>query len=444
MRSLTQADLVRALAESARTEEDQAGKFLAAAIKAVQDALAAGNAVQFADLGSLQSGQGGSVALDSLAGAVAGDAGVSEDDARNQLSGLLSTLKGHLLRCREVKIDGLGTFAVDKEKAKIVKDPKRGHKLISAPKKAFRYAADPAVGSASFQVSDDLRNQIETARASTILLVVPERDFFTSTLEYYFKRAGWEVMSAVSVDEARQKMDSEGTFLVILDSTVNKYQTLCRELKCSRETSHIPLIIIFPKGTNLDKPTELMVCGDEHIVQPFEIRKLLNIADSELVRSAEEEAIFEQQVLFQFPTEDVWIEAANELGHNLFEASGLREEDQVALSAAFREGIGNAAQHGNKYRRDKKIEILYLLDREKITAMVKDTGNGFDHQRYVKKGKAGDALTAARERHKEGKLGGLGIMLMLKCVDRLEYNDKGNSLTLTKYLDPQSKPADEA
>jgi len=31
-------------------------------------------------------------------------------------------------------------------------------------------------------------------------------------------------------------------------------------------------------------------------------------------------------------------------------------------------------------------------------------------------------------------LGGLGIMLMLKCVDKLEYNDKGNVITLTKFL----------
>ncbi len=436
MRSLTRADLVRTLSES---DEEKAGKFLAGMATAVQDSLGASKAVQFGDLGTLSTGGGESVMLDSLSGAIAAGAGMPEDEARDMVRSFLSTLKGQLLRAGELQLEGVGTFSVAKDKAKIIKDPKRGHKLISAPKKAFKFTGAANLAGASLTVTDDLRNQIEASRASTILLVVPERDFFTRTLEYYFKRAGWELATAISVDEARQKMDAEGTFLVILDSTVPKFQSLCRELKGNRDTSHIPLIIIFPKGMNLDRPTELMVCGDEHIVQPFEIRKLLNIADSELVRSAEEEAIFEQQVLFQFPTEDVWIEAANELGHQLFETSGLREEDQVALSAAFREGIGNAAQHGNKYRRDKKIEILYLLDREKITAMVKDMGNGFDHQRYVKKGKAGDALTAARERHKEGKLGGLGIMLMLKCVDRLEYNDKGNSLTATKFLLPQAK-----
>lgn len=442
MRALTQADLIRQLAESARTEEEQAGKILGAFTKAVQDALAAGNAVQLGDLGRLRTGDGEAVGTDSFAGAVAAAAGCSEEDARNAISGTMSHMKSELLRAREIQLDGIGVFSVVKEKAKIQKDPKRGHQLLSHPTKQFKYVAPATLSGATFDVNSDLRTQIETSHASTILLVVPEKDFFIGTMEFYFKRSGWGVQTVTSIDEAKQRIANEGTFLVVLDATVPKYQSLARELKCNRNSNSVPLIVVFPKGTNLDRPAEVMVCGDEHIVQPFEVRKLLNICDSELVRAAEEEAIFDQQVLFQFPTEDVWIESANELGHNLFEGSGLREEDQVAMSAAFREAIGNSAQHGNKYRRDKKIEILYLLDREKITAMVKDTGNGFDHQKYVKKGKAGDALTAARDRHKEGKLGGLGIMLMLKCVDRLEYNDKGNSVTLTKYLDPASKPQD--
>ncbi|MDQ7781029.1 MAG: ATP-binding protein, partial [Planctomycetota bacterium] len=134
-------------------------------------------------------------------------------------------------------------------------------------------------------------------------------------------------------------------------------------------------------------------------------------------------------------------ERANEFAHKLFEVSGLKEEDVVAMAAAIREAIGNACQHGNRYRRDKKVECLYLLDKEKVTVMVKDQGQGFDHQKYVKRGMSGNSLHAARERHKEGKLGGLGIMLMLKCTDKLEYNDIGNSITLTKYVRKQEQPA---
>jgi anti-sigma regulatory factor (Ser/Thr protein kinase) len=78
--------------------------------------------------------------------------------------------------------------------------------------------------------------------------------------------------------------------------------------------------------------------------------------------------------------------------------------------------------------------VQYLLDPEKITTVVKDQGGGFNHEQYVKSGSTRDAISAARERHAQGRMGGLGIMLMLRCCDRLEYNQNGNQLTLTKFL----------
>ena len=43
------------------------------------------------------------------------------------------------------------------------------------------------------------------------------------------------------------------------------------------------------------------------------------------------------------------------------------------------------------------------------------------------------AVDAARSRIDQGRVGGLGIKLMLRCTDRLEYNDVGNMITLTKF-----------
>jgi anti-sigma regulatory factor (Ser/Thr protein kinase) len=113
--------------------------------------------------------------------------------------------------------------------------------------------------------------------------------------------------------------------------------------------------------------------------------------------------------------------------------SGLVEEEQVSLGAAFRETLANAAQHGNKHRRDKLLEVLYLLDKEKIIITITDSGFGFDWQKYVNINKGGNAIGRARQSQKEGRLGGLGIMLIMRCVDKLEYNDTGNVATLTKY-----------
>ena len=159
------------------------------------------------------------------------------------------------------------------------------------------------------------------------------------------------------------------------------------------------------------------------------------LAESELARSSEEEVIFEQQVNFQFGSTEENSDKALEVANQLFKASKLNSDGQTALSAAFREAVGNASAHGNGSDPEKLVKVLYLLDREKITVVVQDDGPGFKHKDFLGTVSDGsDAVDAARRRRDQGGVGGLGIMLMLKCTDRLEYNDIGNMLTLTKYL----------
>ena len=54
-----------------------------------------------------------------------------------------------------------------------------------------------------------------------------------------------------------------------------------------------------------------------------------------------------------------------------------------------------------------------------------------------------DAVDAARARYKEGGTGGLGILMMLRCVDAVEYNETGNELTLTKYRTDDARAANQ-
>ncbi|KAF0246690.1 MAG: response regulator [Planctomycetota bacterium] len=437
MPTATIDDLSRAVAPVLKVDEDRAKAVCSAVFGACGDAIKSGKGVEFRDFIRVGFGEGSGYATEAeIQSQVAARVGVPPDNAGAMLHGVLQAVQKLVLAEKDVVADSFGTFRVRKERAKITKDPKHGHKMLAGAKRFFAFDPGPVFAgrTPTVMVAEGWAKAVQTQRIATVLAVVPEKDFFVDCIIYYFNKAGWKTNVATNVDDAEKLMNEGGVYLTIIDSGVKDFQRLAENAKTNRATAHVPLVIAFPANSNLDSPKQFMICGDAHVVQPFEVKKLFNICDDELIRSSEEEVIFEQQVLFQFPTEDGAIEKANEFGRVLFEVSGLAEEDQVAVAAAFREGIGNAAQHGNKYRRDKKVEILYLLDKEKITCMVKDQGQGFDHEKYVKKGKAGDALNAARERHKEGKLGGLGIMLMLKCCDRLEYNDVGNAVTLTKFL----------
>ncbi|MBI2900777.1 MAG: ATP-binding protein [Planctomycetes bacterium] len=355
---------------------------------------------------------------------------------RAMVDAILEAAKNQLLEGKKVVIEDLGTLEVRRERPEIEKQPK-GHRLIKPAVSALHFAPARTISTAGrilFSAADDFRKKVESVRTSSIMLVVPERDFFAKTLEYYFENAGWDIEVFTKVVDALVKIETGKAYLVILDALFEDHQKFCYALKVRRETNSVPLILLHPSEASFRVPAEVAISGDENLTQPFEFRQLLDQADAEIVRTAEEELIFEQQVNLRLPTTETAVEGVIDMAHKLLETSGLNEEGQVAVSAAFREAVVNAAQHGNKYRKEKTIEIQYLLDAEKITLVIRDQGPGFNHEQFVKSGSTRDAISAARERHQQGRMGGLGIMLMLRCCDRLEYNPQGNQLTLTKHL----------
>ncbi|RMG17668.1 MAG: hypothetical protein D6731_03645 [Planctomycetota bacterium] len=339
------------------------------------------------------------------------------------IEALVETMKEELLKGKQVVLKDFAAIKVVEKKAQIVKDPETGHQYIS-----------PAENVVSFVPIDSFQRAIESAKLSSIVLAVPEDDPFARVIEFHFSRVGWNVHIVNSEAECVDLQQKAGAHLTIVDYALPESQSLIQRVKTSKESSMVPLIVLYPEDKDPEKCSDFMVLGDEHLVEPFEVYTLLMLAESELARSSEEEVIFDQQVNFQFGTTEENLERANELGNELFKASGLDNEGQVALSAAFREALGNAAAHGNKDNDTKLIKVLYLLDKEKITIVVQDEGEGFDHDAYTLRAETKSAVDAARSRHEQGRQGGLGIKLMLRCTDRLEYNDVGNMITLTKYL----------
>jgi len=67
--------------------------------------------------------------------------------------------------------------------------------------------------------------------------------------------------------------------------------------------------------------------------------------------------------------------------------------------------------------------------------IVEDQGKGFDFEYYLSRIDSREAFEKARRRILEGgQRGGLGILLMHKCCNRLEYSGAGNIVRLEKNL----------
>jgi anti-sigma regulatory factor (Ser/Thr protein kinase) len=65
---------------------------------------------------------------------------------------------------------------------------------------------------------------------------------------------------------------------------------------------------------------------------------------------------------------------------------------------------------------------------------VEDEGEGFDFKPHLLKVKQLSPGEQAKIRKDEGGKGGLGITLMARCTDTLEYLGKGNVVRMVKKL----------
>lgn len=115
------------------------------------------------------------------------------------------------------------------------------------------------------------------------------------------------------------------------------------------------------------------------------------------------------------------------IGNGVFTA---RDAQMVAL--AIDEAIANVMEHAYSeagiQEREQLITLLLDLDDARLVVTIRDAGKQFDPT--VK------ADVDVREQVKQGKKGGLGIFLMRKIMDEVNYSYKRglhNELQLVKY-----------
>lgn len=136
------------------------------------------------------------------------------------------------------------------------------------------------------------------------------------------------------------------------------------------------------------------------------------------------------------PSDPDMVDLAYSISHAYLDRVELVEDDNVNMLTALYEAMDNARRHGNVGDPAKKIKLFFMDLPDKVTLAVVDEGDGFDYATILEKSREQDALSAARERYMAGGMGGLGIRLMLKCADKIEYEHEGAKITLSKFKKP--------
>jgi PleD family two-component response regulator len=124
------------------------------------------------------------------------------------------------------------------------------------------------------------------------LLVVEDDNDISNMLKIYFNGLGYDVDVAPRGSEALDKTHTVLPHLIVLDimlPDIDGYE-VCRRLRQSTRTSHIPVIFLTQKDERSDKLQGLELGADDYITKPFDIEEL-KLRVQGAIRRSEREAL---------------------------------------------------------------------------------------------------------------------------------------------------------
>ncbi|MHC5018742.1 MAG: FHA domain-containing protein [Planctomycetota bacterium] len=148
-----------------------------------------------------------------------------------------------------------------------------------------------------------------------------------------------------------------------------------------------------------------------------------------------EEIIASDDVLLKIPTIEPLMEMVYEIVSQMVINSPLQGEAEARFITGVQDAVRNGAMHGNQWNPGKVLTLRYARDAEKVVALIGDKGEGFDYRAVLAESRKVGRDTKVRDEFLSGDGSGKGIVRMLAAVDAVEFNETGNQVILTKFVD---------
>ncbi|MYL51075.1 hypothetical protein GLV98_16390 [Halobacillus litoralis] len=108
--------------------------------------------------------------------------------------------------------------------------------------------------------------------------------------------------------------------------------------------------------------------------------------------------------------------------------------DQLLVDASITEAVWNAWVHGHHEQTDYPVLLKIHFLHSRLLVRVYDHGDGFDWRPYQVTSDVKHWFPSVEDLEESGR----GITLMLRVMDILRYNEKGNEcLLMKKYLNQE-------
>ena len=265
---------------------------------------------------------------------------------------------------------------------------------------------------------------------------------------------------ASNFSEALKMVNNNEYSMVISDSEIADIAVVEMITKLKTLQPNLFFVIITSKH-DMALAVDVMRNGAvDYLLKPFAVEDIANLVEKYLKFSVNKRfdydllnILSEEKRTFSIPTNvHILSPFVYEIMEMVKRFTNITKNDIFSMRLALYEMLINAVEHGNlgiNYETKKnllsagidyieyldnlckqdpyynrKIEISYHYQKDSISFVVKDEGDGFDVQKFENRDIKGELLA----------LHGRGIIISKFNMDEIVYNEKGNEVRLTKKI----------
>lgn len=120
-----------------------------------------------------------------------------------------------------------------------------------------------------------------------VVLVVEDEPAQMEVLRYNLKNEGYQVVSAMTGEDALMLAAEIAPDLVLLDWMLPNLSGIevCRRLKRGRDTAEVPVLMLTARGEEEDRIRGLDIGADDYVVKPYSVKELMARVRAVLRRS---------------------------------------------------------------------------------------------------------------------------------------------------------------
>lgn len=137
-----------------------------------------------------------------------------------------------------------------------------------------------------------------------------------------------------------------------------------------------------------------------------------------------------ERVLVNIPSNPVFERVVRASADEVGQAIGLTPDRIEDLKLAVSEAVNNAIEHGNGRQISKLVEVVFMLDQEKLEVRIRDEGEGTEQEQMDFGRRVVEETNLEAGMHR-----GFGMYLINALVDDCEVSSsqQGTIMTLRLY-----------